>query len=381
MKTIRFFNVLIPFLLFTTCTIFSNKSAIAQDSKINSLITERVPDCDDIMFNLSKLIPDYYNAGKKDSAIVLSEYWLDNCGNNKMVLLINLIKMSKNEDYVLPSNYNDIIYRKFYVDYSYNNIYYSDSRSKYAKRLIDFSKFQYNLLDSLANNHPLPETDRLIMKALANDKEPLIEKLKNKAFPNTPIQMQYDSTQEALRNANQLHMALSSGIWIPQSKASLLGNHPYIGFKVGGKSKRILYDMVLAIRFLKSANDYNVISEGMLTSTNEFTGGYIGIDMGYAIVNNTDSEVDFIGGIAYDGFTAISANTNNDQQAVSVNSLNLNLGLAYRFYYTENAYLGLEAKYSFLNYKNKGGTDFDGNTFSIGINWGFSASVDNPFYW
>lgn len=353
----------------------------AQDSSVNSLITEMAPDCDDIIYNLSKLIPDYYNTDKKDSAIVLSEYWIDNCGNgSKMFLLINLIKMSQNKSYILPSDYNDILKNRFYRNYSTRVYDYDNYQSKFTERVINFSKFQYNLLDSLANNHPLPEYDKLILKALANDKEPLLNKLKNKELINTPLQVKYDSIQEGLRNANQFHMAVTSGIWIPQGNAALLGNHPYFGFKIGGKSKRILYDMVLAFRFLKSANNYNVIQDGILTSTDEFFGGYIGLDMGYAFVNKPESEIDIIGGIAYDGFDAITGDENNDEDNVSINTLNLNLGLAYRFYYNDNGYLGLETKYAFLNYKNKGGTDFGGNSVTIGINWGFSGSIDSPYY-
>jgi len=82
-----------------------------------------------------------------------------------------------------------------------------------------------------------------------------------------------------------------------------------------------------------------------------------------------------VGGIGYDGFEAISENVDAGVASKSINSLNINLGAGYRYYYKgDGRYLSLQPRINTVNYANKRGSDLSGNTISIRLIWGFSSN-------
>jgi hypothetical protein len=88
------------------------------------------------------------------------------------------------------------------------------------------------------------------------------------------------------------------------------------------------------------------------------------------------SEIDVVGGIGYDGFEAISEDVDAGIGSKSINSLNINIGAGYRYYYKKNSgqYVCLQPRINAVNYANKGGSDLSGNTLSIRLIWGFSSN-------
>ena len=87
-------------------------------------------------------------------------------------------------------------------------------------------------------------------------------------------------------------------------------------------------------------------------------------------------ELDLIGGIGYDGFDAITdmKTKYSDKASVTLNTLNLNLGLGYRFYISSTTYIGLQGKYNFVNFLNHNGTNLSGNTMEFYILIGNSGN-------
>ena len=172
-------------------------------------------------------------------------------------------------------------------------------------------------------------------------------------------------------------MNLFAGTWIPTGNASLLGVHPMIGIQGGIKVKKISYNLTLAFKFLNSPNKYAILYDGVIDSTNYFLGGYIGADIEREIYKGKKNEFSLLAGFGYDGFESVkTANANEDSKAGhSINSLNTNFGLGYRYFYKKNSYIGLQAKYNIVNYNNRGGTNLMGDCFTITISIGGLTNV------
>ncbi len=159
--------------------------------------------------------------------------------------------------------------------------------------------------------------------------------------------------------------AAVGGIWAPTGNLSLVGAHPYLGFRLGVVKKKITIDFSANFKFINSPKSYNVLKDGILYSTRHFFGGYIGIDGDYVLLYKKQHKITFVGGLAYDGFDALTKPNNGVDK--TINAFNLNIGLAYRFYRASDRYLEVQAKYNLVNYDNVGGTDLSGKSLTIGF--------------
>ena len=136
-----------------------------------------------------------------------------------------------------------------------------------------------------------------------------------------------------------------------------------------------MVDLTAVIRFVSSPHYYKVYSQNTVMTTRHFVGGYVGIDIGREMWRRGKSEFDVVGGIGYDGFEAIQEDVDAGINSKSINSLNINIGVGYRYYYKKSGpYLSLQPRLNTVNYANKGGSDLSGNTISIRLIWGFSSN-------
>jgi hypothetical protein len=77
------------------------------------------------------------------------------------------------------------------------------------------------------------------------------------------------------------------------------------------------------------------------------------------------------GGIACDFFEALQGDKNSDLESSSAVSYNFNMGFAYRYYFSNNSYIGLKAKNNIVDYTFNNVVDLPGrNTVSIQFSLG-----------
>jgi hypothetical protein len=168
-------------------------------------------------------------------------------------------------------------------------------------------------------------------------------------------------------------MDLMVGAWIPQGNLSVVGSHPFIGLRGGVKYKKLTADVSLGFKFGKAAELYQVYHNDSLWNTDHFFGGYLGLDVGFEALSISNNTFEIVGGIAYEGFDALKVddpNSNNDISK-SLNSLNLNVGIGYRYYFVDRNYFGVDIKYNFVDFQNTGATDLSGDVLSINFLYGF----------
>ncbi|HTS44741.1 MAG TPA: hypothetical protein VMH01_10115 [Puia sp.] len=172
------------------------------------------------------------------------------------------------------------------------------------------------------------------------------------------------------RSAKSGTAALMLGSWMPTGNASLLGNAFSFGMLIGYRNKKNEYDLIGSARFPHSTNQtYYVARSDSLFSSNYYDGFYVGFDYTRYFIHKPKYEIGFTSAIGYDGFDFTSqsgdslAGKNITPEAIG--SFDFSNGIRIKYFLRPGLYIGIAAKYHFINYCNKGGTDVGGNAFTI----------------
>jgi hypothetical protein len=362
-------------LIFTLGTL----AAMAQSlPDLDQLMTRRVTDCRDITFNCQALLPRYVHQDNTDSLWLVLQYWVDKCGESERTLRMEILLNLKDKTFYEEHYKNDLLdllmtYRST-MDNKVSVPNDGTTEASFLKNTNDYDAFTADYARTLAKENGPRTLEYLICEFYGNNFDPLLKALRDNKIPGTAIQAKYNETIDKAKNTAEANVALIGEWWIPTQGARILGQHPGLGFQLGMKRKKFLLDLTCIFRFLNAPNTYKVYSQNTVMSTHHFFGGYIGIDVGREMWRKGKSELDLVGGIGYDGFAAIQQDVDNGIDGKSINSLNINLGVGYRYYYKKSSYISLQPRINSVNYANKAGSDLSGNTISIRFIWGVSSS-------
>lgn len=352
-------------------------SLAQQDSDIESMMTRRVLRCSDVQYNSIALIPRLYRSGRNDTLEALLAYAHRHCPNYNGLLDFELLYAIGNgtfreEQFTGRGLLASLRSYGRYFDEGQNDAYITLLRND------EIVRNYYNLLREMAHNlsqSKLTPGQDVLVRYYSTPADSLLELFNDREFRNTAFQTEYRTDRERFDPRTGYHYSILGGVWAPDGKLSLLGNHPYLGFQMGGRGRKLMINVTVMIKFLQSKNSYLVRKEDSLYSTRRFLGGYIGLDGAYSLLQGRHHTWDVLGGVGWDGFDALSVDRNDERLTKSVNSINFNVGTGYKYFFGKaGTYVGLDAKYNFLFYKNTGGTRMSGNAFTIGLVFGFSGN-------
>jgi hypothetical protein len=177
------------------------------------------------------------------------------------------------------------------------------------------------------------------------------------------------------RNATKFTANFLSGVWLPQGNLKILGVHPSLGMQIGWRSQKNEYDFTWCVRFLSpTPSSYKVFRSDSLYNSNYYDGGYAGFDYTHFIIHKPHYDVGLIAAVAYDYFDAfngIAANSDiGNVIPINIGSFDLNGGMQLKYFIGRGPFIGIQAKYHLINYANTGGTDLNGNAFTIDLSFG-----------
>jgi len=345
-----------------------------QIDDIENLMTRRFISCPDIIYNVSWLIPEYHKKGNKDTLQAVINYWEERCGKTEELLRCKII-LSIEEGFFSEGLYeNNILklvraYERSNTIHGDKNVqwnHYSSFRfNDYAYRL---NRYTVELSQTLLETKERSAIETFFLRIYANDFEKGFQMLDSDELDGTKIKELYMLEKKKREQTVFFHNDWMFGVWIPQGNLEVLGIHPFIGYRGGIKYKKLTTDIALGLKFVKSPNTYKVYTDGELWDTDHFLGGYIGLDAGLEMFRLKSNSIDLIGGIAFDGFDTLNEDVESSK---SINSLNLNIGLGYKYHFKKQnfsqRYIGVDFKYNFVNYKNPNGTNLDGNVFTVNL--------------
>ncbi len=369
--------------------LFVSTGLIAQHD-FDALIKPRIT-CEDVQYNAYQLLPQYYYQEKYDSISFFLEYWENKCGpgeaNFRAKTLLTIQRgtfrdqVLTPQDYRLLTNYKEFIEWKHKVDSTYDNpLEFYHSTFEDAGVAFRFDSFTASWAEKIYQEFNGEMTcDESAILSLYREMPDEFTRIVQ-SCPNSALHHYMQEEAEAERNALYGNMALINGIWIPNGDASVLGVHPTLGILFGLQKRRWLFDLTLMFRYVKARNTYQVMFDDQLYNTDHFFGGYVGLDVNYQFANIGKHRVYALSGIAYDGFDSLN-DEDDDDFTKSINSLNLNLGVGFKWMVSDNLYIGTEWRYNFVDYDNPGGTDLTGNTQSIRILIGGLSKKQDRRYW
>lgn len=364
---------MIRFWILILLGLYSNLS-FSQD--FDNLMTKKQVDCSDISFNSGLHFIKYINENKVDSAQYLLDYWEARCGMREPVfrarILLALKKNEFNDSMLSRGTLNHIFNYQNRIDMIKNANYYSyDSYKSYYGFIPpgqEFDRYTQAFAEGLKTKYEPETMEYLLAEFYSGNTDEIFLKLQTKSYSESILAQEYENTVEKYVDMSEFHMSLVSGIWIPTGDLKILGNHPQFGFQMGAKHKKMNYDITLIITFLNSPNEYygrRKKSDKSLELTNHFFGGHIGFDVGRDIYSKNGHEIQLTGGIALDGFDVFEEDEDKGYESESTFTYNLSLGLGYRYYIRDSFYIGLSAKYNFVDYSLSNVIDFTGNPITV----------------
>ena len=336
---------------------------------IEERLSAKKPSCIEVLSNASSLLPELYAQRAFDSLQKAIEFIHTSCLEIDEVFYLRTLFSIERPSILLSKNIDNDFIEKL-------NSYAARARFLKNRTPQYYDVAQYKLISfikqwasDLLTNKKLSADDRFLCNVFAgNIVNPENElRVKKVEYPGLYSVMKQHSESE--RNGTGFTSTFIAGTWMPAKDLKLLGNHPAIGISFGGRAARDELDFTLQFRFINSKNSYNVLRQGTLYSQDGYFGGYIGLDYARYLIHKTSYELGIIGGIGYDGFDITkSSDDNNDYlKPLSINSLNLNTGLRFNYFFTSHGFIGLQSRYNFINYANKGGTSLSGNAISVDV--------------
>ncbi len=174
------------------------------------------------------------------------------------------------------------------------------------------------------------------------------------------------------RNSKIGTAGLMLGSWIPTGKATLFGSDLSFGFLCGFRNKKNEYDLLASFRIPHTSNQYySVLRSDSLFTSHYYDGAYFGFDYTRYVVRKLKYEIGFTSAIGYDFFDFTSQSGDSlagkNISPIAIGSFDFSNGLRFKYFLRPGLYIGLSAKYHFINYCNTGGTDVSGNAFTIDL--------------
>jgi hypothetical protein len=169
-------------------------------------------------------------------------------------------------------------------------------------------------------------------------------------------------------------MAISTGIWVPDGHLSLLGVHPSINYEYGVRNAHNEWDLDGALRFGNTPGPYTILRNDTVMSRTYYDGGNLSLTYTRYLFHQARREAGISIGLGVDGIDFTSGSENVDWTPTTITCFDFNLGLRYNYYFSKHGFLGVVARYHFLNYSNPGGSPFDGNAATIDIILGVAGA-------
>ena len=374
---------------------------------VEQMMTKRAITCQDVEFNAVSMIPRLYNEGKWDTLDAVLDYTGRYCGTYEFMVTLEMLRSIKNNSF--KEEITDLygvknppvrqerasFYRKNILAYlhSYREgvdiLYNAPNYFNYTvKAYNDYYAFIHNLAASLVSKPGLSPVEQFLVRYYTAPDTLMFAELADTIYKGTQIYAAYS----AQTDNGGLTYALTAGMWSPQGHMAVLGNHPYVGMQAGSKSHNYFFDLEAQFRFINSTQSHTILFDDTLHDSKRYFAMFLGGDIGYSFVHTKHSELEMLIGFAYD-FVDLWPNPNYDKSNTSypdktVGTLNFNAGMQYKLYLKHAAnsnietrsYIGLQARYNFMNYQNTGGTDLRGSALTVGVIWGGILKPVHHYY-
>lgn len=169
--------------------------------------------------------------------------------------------------------------------------------------------------------------------------------------------------------------AVLLGWWAPTANLrQIIGAHPSVGLDLGLRSKWHEWDITWSLRFGRPIQPYIFVRKDTAYTSNYYDGGYLGLGYTRYLIHRRFFDIGVTTGLGYDYFSVVDGWRNNPNIAhlepFNVGSFDWNNGVRIQYFFSYKTFVGLTAKYHLIHYDNTGGTNVDGNAFTVDLSFG-----------
>lgn len=350
----------------------------AQEVDMSQLVDGQRFSCEKIALSVTGLIPQFHSENATDTLFSLLSFWQHYCEGPEPLVrfrILYTIETNTFSDDWYPDNILTLLYDYEQMVTAEGDLpyYYDYFDREYVLLDEGFSPFTRALAGTLQQYTDLQPVERFFADFYAHEFKKAFRTLESGELKGTRIDSLYRARQHKILTTKRRYLGAYLGLWKPTGNLATLGNHPQIGFFSGSSHNRAVFGFNALLGFGSAANAYHVVTDNTLFTSEHYLSLHIGVDGGLEIIKTMHNAVIMSVGLAYEGFEAFSV-TQQENYGLSkfVGSFNLNFGLEYRFLSWDGSFFGLQAKYHFVNYRNRGGTDFSGNVATFGLVFGLA---------
>jgi hypothetical protein len=163
-------------------------------------------------------------------------------------------------------------------------------------------------------------------------------------------------------------MSLGIGAWFPTYHLQTIGVHPSFDVSFGVRNKWNEYDFSTSLRFIQACQQYRFVYEDTLLTSRDYDGGTLALEYTRFFLHEKYFEM---GAVVAAGADFLDGPSDADENTeLEIRSFNFNYGLRIKYFFKRRGFIGLTAKYHMIHYSNPGGTNLDGNAFSMVLSFG-----------
>lgn len=368
------------FIFFVGWILLAPGTGLAQETENEGDQTEGLlPDCTEVPFWFTSLIPAYHLDNHTDSLDGLLTYWQELCGAPEPMVRSRIIYQIETNtfsddwypDHILNllNDYKSLMTSDEEQAYYY---YYDYYIGEYLWINPGFNDFTINLASFLQRYDDLQPIEKFFLEFYANNFNSAMNRLEGGELAGTRLDTLYRAQQLNIKRAPKPYVGIFAGKWQPNGNLARLGNHPQIGLIIGSTKNRILTSFNFMVGFGNTPKEYSVVFEDQIYTTKNYLSVHAGFDLGIEMIRTGDVALLATTGIAFEGFDAF---TITEQETLGltkpIGSFNFNFGGEFRIYTYYSNFIGFQAKHHILSYRNRGGTDLSGNAVTFGVVLGF----------
>ncbi len=356
----------------------------AQQINVETILEKEGFTCRDIAFSLTSLIPVHHRDNQPDTLLSMLLFWQETCGAPEPMVrfrIIYQIESNTFSDQWYPDNIISLLldYQEM-VTNNDNQPYYLDYfLNEYIPIHPKYNEFSSNLAAFLLRYTDLSPIESFFLEFYSHDFDAAYKRLQDGDLEGSRLDSIYRIQQQQIEDVRQKevtakrrHIGGYLGIWRPNGNLSVLGNHAQIGLFSGYTRNRGVLNFNLTFGFINTPEEYYVVVDNALYSSNYFLSVHGGVDAGFELIKTHDAALITTIGLGFEGFDAF---TPDEQETYGLSKIlgtpNLNMGVELRIKTGDFGFFGIQSKYHVVGYRNKGGTDLSGNVLSIGIVVGF----------
>ncbi len=349
---------------------------------IEKELAKSQPDCQTLYINAMDLIPKLYRENSIDSLEKALSIWERSCGDMPEVMITRILLDFEKDRFVFSRDV-DIGTLELLSDYARSFPSMSSLQSNVSSKgpKNSFYRLSSTWSKLLLKSKKFGINETFICKVLSGEIKDPKKEIEHNTFTYPEFAALLEKDFENKRKEPRVDIALSTGVWLPTQNLSTLGVHPSFGLHFGVRNMRHQLDLTLQIRYMYSANPYAVKIDGRLDSTDYYFGGYIGLDYNYYLISKKKFDFGILAGMGWDGFDFAPQPYDYYYydpyytSHLTIGSFNGNAGLRFNYYFTHSFYVGLQGRYNFIYYSTHGGTDLNGDAFSIDLIFGINGSM------